>query len=111
MNYYPTNPVPQLGTKETITHKKNTVVFEANYSKTRKLITSPRRTFNLSYPLITTQEVNTLENFFENNLGSTFYFTHPVTNIVYTALMDPSSLNKESINFNLYSMSITLKEV
>lgn len=111
MAVFPTTPKPRIngtgGSKEFVLIESK---FEGNYSQTRRGATRGVRTFNLSYDAITNAEYDTLEAFFDANVGSTFTFVHPQTSVSYTVKFTTGKIDYKMVSNQRVSTSLTLVE-
>lgn len=70
--------------------KANTLIFTASSGyEQRRSIGTPRRTFDLTYPILTLVQYQALRDFFLTNLNvGSFYWTDPVENVEYLVRFD-----------------------
>ena len=94
MAVYPSSPCPRIGASE-FTKKYNVVKtnFEANYLQVRKATTRARMMFTLDYSDITKDEFNTLQTFFDNNIGTIFNYVHTEDGLTYQVTFGQDSIN------------------
>jgi hypothetical protein len=104
-------PMPRMGSGEQTSVNITKTSFESNYLQVRRTSSRSRRAFELNYENVTDMEYNILEEFFLNNVGSTFIFTHPITNIDYTVTYKEGTLSKKYKAYMIYDTSITLETI
>lgn len=111
MATFPSTPKPNVDgsgrSKEYILIESK---FENNFSQTRRGATKGVLTFTLQYKAITDAEYETLEAFFDANVGTTFYFVDPRTNITHTVKFVDGKLNATYVPVDRHNLSITLVE-
>lgn len=78
MNTYPTKPTPAIGSARAIIKPALRSQSESGYIYTRAKFTRQKSKYTLNYPLLTKSELETLVNFFNENQGQSFKFTHPL---------------------------------
>jgi len=70
--------------------------FDAGYVQSRANATRSRMEFSTGWDGITETELQSLITFFEDNIGTTFNWTHPTTSTVYTVRFVENRLPKAS---------------
>lgn len=89
-------PIPQKPIAESV--KTNNLIYTADsgYEQRRKK-SAPRRTFELTFPLLDRQAYETLQTFFLQAGGNleSFAWTHPVTKTSYVVRFDQDTLQGE----------------
>lgn len=111
MATFPTNIIPQLGTKDDTYLPVIRVESERGYPKTRRLNTKSRFKSELMFNAITLTEFNTLETFFIANQGIPFTYIHPITAVSYDCTFMQDSLTKRFITPDIVSTKIMIEEV
>ena len=111
-------PSPSWGTPRI--RKAPKISFEAanGYKHQRERYSHARYTYPLKWPVLTTAEVNTLENWMDETASNTFWFLPPTamwggTTNPTIRLMRVSSeeVTITPISYGYYSVEITLEEV
>jgi len=105
---------PAIMTPSTITERlqKNQIKtdFSAGYVLSRPKWTRSRKTFELSWPTMIDADKQTLQTFFNDNLGDTFTWTHPLTAAVYTVRFGDDELSFEYVPVDLWQIRVALEE-
>lgn len=84
--------------------------FSAGYTQSMPKWTRARKVFKLQWDCMTATDKQTLEAFFIANLGDTFTWTHPITNVTYTVRFEDDSISFEYVPINLWQVKVTLEE-
>ena len=84
--------------------------FEAGYVYSRAKWTRARKRFDLTWDSMTNSDKNTLETFFNNNLGSTFTWEHPVSGTTYTVRFSDDSIDFDYVPHMYWQASVSLEE-
>lgn len=96
--------------RQRITKKQVRSPFEAGYVQSMALHTRSRRKFSLSWEFMSSSDLSTLETYFENNIGSTFSWTHPISGTTYTVGFTENYIDSRNVFSDYYSVSVTLEE-
>ena len=110
MANFPDLGYPKQGFKVTNINKVIKTDFGANYVQTRKAATRPRKKFELGYFLDNTQ-YETLETFFNENIGGSFLFTNPLNQTVYNCFFSNTDLVATYTFDDLIQVDLVLEEV
>lgn len=79
MNYFPdVSPPHQNHYEESVYKPVLRSEMESNYIITRPRATRSRRHFTLGWEALTENEYNAIKEFYDNNTGNYFYWTHPL---------------------------------
>jgi len=88
--------------------------FDAGYVQSRPKFTRSRKHFELSWNVMTDADKETLETFFDNNLGDTFTWDHPLadsSDSSYTVRFVEDELQAGYIlGTNHWKVQLTLEE-
>jgi len=84
--------------------------FEAGYVQSRTKWTRSRKIFELSWDNMDAADKSTLEDFFENNIGGTFTWTHPLTSTSYTVRFKENELRARHVPVNFWRVDVALEE-
>lgn len=84
--------------------------FEDGYVQSRSKWTRSRKVFNLQWNAMSNSDKETLVTFFENNLGSTFTWTHPVSSTNYTVRFKDDEVEFDYVSINYWKVQLTLEE-
>ena len=86
--------------------------FEAGYVQSVVRNTRGRYRFILNWKNMPIDELVILETYFENNQGSTFSWTHPITETTYTVRFSTDEINADYIEGSVtdWAVSIELEE-
>lgn len=84
--------------------------FENGYVQSRPKFTRVRKKFELSWETMTNSDKETLEAFFDDNLGGVFGWTHPISDSTYTVRFTNDSLDFSYQPHNYWQISIELEE-
>lgn len=84
--------------------------FEAGYTQSRAKWTRTRRLFELEWLALTESEKSTLDTFFDNNLGGTFTWTHPVNETSYTVRFTDDELDETYVPIGRWRVRLRLEE-
>jgi hypothetical protein len=84
--------------------------FEANYVQSRAKATRARGFWTLYWKAMTDADFATLSTFFKTNLGSTFTWTHPVTDTEYTVRFVDDRLEAQKRYPGRYEVTVKLEE-
>lgn len=85
--------------------------FDGNYSQTRPLFTRSTFAFSITWPILTLNDVKTIESFFDDNQGSNFTWVNPEDGESYVVRFVDESINSKMIDRDQYAVSINLEEV
>lgn len=86
--------------------------FEAGYVQSRSKWTRSRKKFTLNWSSgLPSGEKNTLEDFFDNNLGDNFDWTNPLNGETYTVIFSDDNINFEFAAPGCYTCTIDLEEL
>lgn len=92
MAYYPQElngqPIYIKTMKEGTVKKVLKSNFDGGYQQQRPQFTRAYKTFDLSYNILTDDEIVTLDTFFQTYQGMSFTFVHPVKNTEHTVMFD-----------------------
>lgn len=69
--------------REKVMKRQIITPFEAGYKQSRAAATQMKREFTIGWPSMLRTDYNLLVTFFDTYQGSTFNFTHPITDVVY----------------------------
>lgn len=84
--------------------------FEAGYVYTRAKWTRSRKIFELTWGAMKDPDKQTLEDFFDNNLGGTFTWEHPLSGEVHTVMFAEDELPAKHVPVNRWRVDLTLEE-
>lgn len=86
---------------------------ESGVVQSRALYTASKWLFKIGWKYLTTSEYDTLVTFFDANLGGSFNFTHPITDVVYVVRFTQDNLPESPpIGEDYWSLSgLELEEV
>lgn len=84
--------------------------FDAGYVQSRAKWTRTRRKFELSWNAMSNTDKETLMTFFENNLGDTFAWIHPLSGTSYTVRFTEENIEAKYIPYNRWQVSLILEE-
>lgn len=105
---------PDIQAPSSITERKKKAQirsdFEAGYVQSRAQWTRSRKIFELSWANMTNSDKETLETYFDNNLGSTFSWTHPYTDTTYTVRFAEDQISAEYIHVGYWNVEVILEE-
>jgi len=85
--------------------------FAAGYVQSRAKWTRSRKTFELSWKAMTNADANILEAFFDDNLGGTFTWTHPLSGVSYTVRFAEDKIPFGYVHYNHWKVKLTLEEL
>lgn len=85
--------------------------FDGNYSQTRPKFTRSTFTWNITWPILTLNDIEIIESFFDANQGGEFIWVSPDDGITHTVRFVDESINSKMIDNDQYSISISLEEV
>ena len=71
---------------------QNRFVFENQCVQSNAKVSTSRYKFRVGGVLLTTTQLNTLVDFFDDNQGGTFNFTHPITGTIYVVRFSDDEL-------------------
>lgn len=108
MAVFPSIPDPVKLSESTI-GSIVTAEFDNNMIQQRATTTRKRKSFEATYKIDLT-DFATLESFFSANLGTSFAWTHPISNIVYTVVFSSSSLDASYLKWDLVEVSLSIEE-
>lgn len=77
----------------------------------RRKFTRARDKWNLEWDDMPEADYQTLKTFFEANQGLTFYWTHPLTNVTYTARFSTDRLANNAVAPGHRRVSCPIEEV
>ena len=96
MNSWPfTLPQPTIGIEEEHYKPAKKTEFEANYTQTRLTASRSRKKFPLNWKYLSETDYQTLETFFDNNQGSMFYWTHPITSVTHNCTFSGDTIKSK----------------
>lgn len=101
---------PKNGMKVSNVNKVLTSEYMGNYKQKRKSATRSRKTFDCNYSLETI-DYNTLETFFNDNIGLSFSFTHPINATVHECTFMNETLEATYVTSELVDINIQIEEV
>ena len=104
---YPT--LPTINIQESVSKPMYKVSFETGYQQQRPKHTRAVRSLELTHNLLTQSEAETLKDFFIDNQGYVFTYTHPITSYVYTVTFDMDSLDFEFSEQSATRQNATVK--
>ena len=87
------------------------VKFEGNYVQSRPKYTRTQKIFKISFSALTSSDISTLNTFFDDNHGSSFNWTNPVTSTVFNVRFMEDSIKYKHQNVNLFSTTFSLEEI
>ena len=111
MAQFPTTPIPRMGSGQKTKYNVFKNSFEANYLQVRRGSTRGRMVFNLNYNSITDIEFETLQAFFDANIGTVFDFVHPKTLVTYKVTFQNDELEYTHTTFNRGDTKIILEGI
>lgn len=85
--------------------------FEGNYAQTRPRFTRASYEFKIEYPVLTLDQLQTLEAFFIAYSGVSFLWTNPDDGIERTVRFVDDKLPSRQIDKKQYTVSFALEEV
>lgn len=103
MNNWPSIQNPDYGFEEEIYRPQKKTEFEANYIQVYPTASRSRRRFLLSWSYLPETDFQTLADFFEDNQGKAFIYTHPLTNTSHTCVFSSDSLKGKPLSPGLRS--------
>ena len=109
MATFPNIEKPSGMTERTVKGQYKTE-FEAGYVQSRAKWTRSRKIFALSWTAMEDADKVLLEVFFDNNLGATFNWTHPVSSTTYTVRFVEDELPAQYVPVNHWQIDLTLEE-
>jgi hypothetical protein len=89
---FPSIREPSIATKPEFYKPQVQVEFEANYVSSWPKVSRGRRKWTLLWPYLSEADYQTLEDFFDDNQGGMFTWTHPITNTGYTCMFSVESI-------------------
>lgn len=84
--------------------------FAAGYVQSRAKWTRSRKIFELSWNVMSDSDKSTLETFFDDNLGGTFTWAHPLSGTSYTVRFVGDELLAKYVKVNRWQVDVTLEE-
>jgi len=84
--------------------------FAGGYVQSRPKWTRTRKLFTLGWEAMSDADKETLETFFDNNLGGTFSWTHPISETTYTVRFVNDNLEFSYRPHNYWQISVDLEE-
>jgi hypothetical protein len=94
MAYYPSTPIPSVGSKDSYIIPIIKSEAEGNYVRVRRRATRKRETFELRYTEMRYSDYETLLAFFDANQGMSFTFVHPLTSAEHTVVFGMDKLER-----------------
>ena len=82
----------------------------AGYVQSRAKWTRTRKVFELSWNAMSDADKNILEDFFTENIGDTFEWTHPLTNTTYTVRFGDGELSASYVYVLRWKIDLVLEE-
>lgn len=101
---------PLKGVKETTIGKTVSVSFDSNYTQQRLKTSRFRKRFELEY-MLTADEYVDFDELFQESLGLTVQFQHPLTLVIYDVYISGDELTANYIENNLVQVTIVFEEV
>ena len=84
--------------------------FAAGYVQSRAKWTRSRKQFSLSWGVMSDADKQTLQTFFDENIGGTFNWTHPLTNTTYTVRFSDDELLAIYVPVSWWKVDLNLEE-
>jgi hypothetical protein len=105
--------IPDYVMSESAGHKTEILTYESGKEKRLKKHGSIRRTWNLSFPCITLEQVNSMQDFFESQEGQhlTFEWINPLDNILYTVRFAEDGFRSGRRADDVYDVALTFMEI
>lgn len=113
MQTYPATPVPSFSYVQGIQFKTIISQFENLAEQRRQKWSQGKRTFSLTYPVLSSTDMDTLWNFYVARNGSydAFTFVDPISSTSYTVRFQDDSLSREEFAYRLEKIGIKLIQV
>jgi hypothetical protein len=111
MATFPSTPIPRIGSGQKTKYIVLKTSFEANYLQVRKGSTRGRKVFILNYNSITDDEFETLQSFFDANIGNLFDFVHPKSNETFVVTFQNDELEFTHTTSNRGDTKIILEGI
>lgn len=110
MANFPSLGNPRNGMKVSNVNKVLTSEFQGNYKQKRKGSTRTRKMFDCNY-ILETADYNLLETFFNDNVGLSFVFIHPINSTTHECTFVNDTLEATYTTSDLVDINIQLEEV
>lgn len=112
MATFPSIRLPDFKTTPVFYKPRVQTEFEGNYIQSRARATRGRHKWTLNWSYMSETNYQTLETFFNDNIGNSFTWTHPVTSTSYTCVFGSDNITcDEQIPGFRSGVSIQIEEV